>query len=364
MGGDKVVDEEFNNGNESCSLTRQTGCHNGVVIPAWQPSFDIDVGTRCYRAFVYMIALFYLMFGVNILNDRLLSTIEVIVSKKRIKKVKTRNGTVKELKVPIWHPIVASLTVETLGMSAAECLLPTIEVFKQNFSSDELGPSLVVGSGAYHMLLLTGICMLSVKNGISKKITDLPLFFVTSAFGIFAFLWLFLVAEQISPGVIELWEAIVTLGFFPIIVFTCWTVQRRFPWKMLKFVKRNLRQKANNGNQSRGPPPDIVTMADFSNSNMILNERRRRLGDILRQLKQKYPNKPKAELEEMAEMKLLDAAPKGAAYYRMQTSKSSSGGGAVISKEKVKKRIVSFEMSFKSAIFYCLCFISPSPRKR
>jgi hypothetical protein len=53
-------------------------------------------------------------------------------------------------------------------------------------------------------------------------------FVVTTVFSIFAYLWLIVVLILISPNEVELWEAVITLLFFPILVITAYIADRNF----------------------------------------------------------------------------------------------------------------------------------------
>lgn len=56
-------------------------------------------------------------------------------------------------------------------------------------------------------------------------------FWWTTTWSMFAYVWLWLVYTWISPNLIELWEALVTIGFMPIFVFTTYLVDTRgFDW--------------------------------------------------------------------------------------------------------------------------------------
>jgi len=45
----------------------------------------------------------------------------------------------------------------------------------------------------------------------------------------FAYIWLIIVLEYISPDVVDLWEAIVTFALFPALVLIAWWADR--DWK-------------------------------------------------------------------------------------------------------------------------------------
>ena len=44
------------------------------------------------------------------------------------------------------------------------------------------------------------------------------MFCITAAFSIFAYIWLVIVLVWASPGKVEIWEAVLTFLFFPILV--------------------------------------------------------------------------------------------------------------------------------------------------
>ena len=57
-----------------------------------------------------------------------------------------------------------------------------------------------------------------------KKVNMVGVFLTTAIFSSFAYVWFFLVLVVITPSVVELWEAAVTLGFMivlTIIAYSC-----------------------------------------------------------------------------------------------------------------------------------------------
>jgi solute carrier family 8 (sodium/calcium exchanger) len=49
---------------------------------------------------------------------------------------------------------------------------------------------------------------------------------VTTLFSLFAYLWLLLIVAFISPGEIEIWEAVVTFLLFPVLVLVAFAADR------------------------------------------------------------------------------------------------------------------------------------------
>jgi solute carrier family 8 (sodium/calcium exchanger) len=112
------------------------------------------------RATVYMLAMFYLFFGVSIISDRFMAAIEVITSQERAVKIKKINGQETTVLVRVWNETVSNLTLMALGSSAPEILLSVIEIFGNKFEAGDLGPSTIVGSAAFNLFVIIAVCIL------------------------------------------------------------------------------------------------------------------------------------------------------------------------------------------------------------
>ncbi|XP_070581172.1 sodium/calcium exchanger 2-like isoform X2 [Ptychodera flava] len=198
----------------------------GLLLPLVNES-TWSIGAR---ATIYILGLLWSFMGVSIIADVFMCSIEVITSK--VKRVKVANPKapdgVEEVEVKLWNSTVANLTLMALGSSAPEILLSVIEIVGNNFYSGELGPSTIVGSAAFNLLCISGICIISIPKGKSSRIHLFKVFCLTAFFCIFAYVWLFLVLVVSSPHVVELWEAIVTLLCFPILVILAFLTDKNY----------------------------------------------------------------------------------------------------------------------------------------
>jgi len=77
------------------------------------------------------------------------------------------------------------------------------QVCGHGFKSGELGPGTIVGSAAFNMFVIIGICVWVIPEGEVRKIKHLRVFFITAFWSIFAYIWLYLILAVISPGVVE-----------------------------------------------------------------------------------------------------------------------------------------------------------------
>jgi len=163
----------------------------------------------------YFAFLGYLFVGIAIIADIFMEAIEVITSKTKTVEVVDKEGKRYIYDVPVWNATIANLTLMALGSSAPEILLSVIEtVTTLGEPAGELGPSTIVGSAAFNLLVISG-CSIVAVGDTPKKINDLGVFFTTAVFSTFAYIWLFLCLQD---AIIDQQEAWLTLSFFFILV--------------------------------------------------------------------------------------------------------------------------------------------------
>lgn len=135
----------------------------------------------------------------------------------------------------VWNSTVADLTLLALGSSAPEILLSVLEIMSNGFYSGELGPSTIVGSAAFNLLIILAVCVLAIPNGETRSIEHMSVYHVTVIFSIFAYMWLLFIVEVISPNVIDIWEALLTFVMFPTLVTISWLANKgKLPWLALE----------------------------------------------------------------------------------------------------------------------------------
>lgn len=324
-----------------------TKCKEGLLLPIWMPQENLSLGDIIARGIVYFICLFYMFVGVSIIADRFMASIEVITSKEKEVVVKKPNGETQTISVRIWNETVSNLTLMALGSSAPEILLSIIEVYGQNYEAGELGPGTIVGSAAFNMFVIIAICVSAIPSTENRKIKHLRVFFVTMTWSVFAYIWLYLILSWSSYGVIELWEGLLTLFFFPATVVTAYIADRRL--LIYKYLSKNYRM-----NKRRiivGTEGDDVEMGAKSNhipdgtlqyyegeptdEMREFEQHRQEYIALLRELRKKHPNCNMEEIEMMAREELVNRGPKSRAFYRIQATRKLMGGGNI--KKKIEK---------------------------
>ncbi|XP_059186806.1 sodium/calcium exchanger 2b isoform X2 [Centropristis striata] len=356
-----------------------TECRPGILLPVWMPKSP-GLGDQVARAVVYFVSLMYMFLGVSIIADRFMASIEVITSQEKEVTITLPNGETSVATVRIWNETVSNLTLMALGSSAPEILLSVIEVCGHGFHAGELGPGTIVGSAAFNMFVILGICVWTIPEGETRKIKHLRVFFITAFWSIFAYIWLYLILSVMSPGVVEIWEALVTLLYFPVCVILAWIADRRLLF--YKYMGKRYRADKRHGivvetegdlTPTKGgmemmvdgkfpPRGGAVVPAENcgiqdgttgavannvgvtgnlpnSNSTMVnvesskeLDESRKEVIRILKELKQKYPDKELDQLVELANYYALLHQQKSRAFYRIQATRMMIGAGNVLKK--------------------------------
>lgn len=303
-------------------------CQDGLVIPCWHPLENLGVGTRILRGIVYFLFLLYLFIGVSIISDRFMAAIEVITSQEREVSIHKKNGERQIVVVRVWNETVANLTLMALGSSAPEILLSIIEIWAKNFQAGDLGPGTIVGSAAYNLFVIIALCVLVIPKGQVRKIKHLRVFFVTATWSIFAYVWLYLILAVISPGVVHVWEGLVTFTFFPLTVLTAYAADRRIHKVLTKAYRMNRRGVIV---QAEGETPMDPDMNHY-NEDDTREEVKQEYITILKELRKQHPNAELETLERMAHELLINKGPKSRAFYRIQATRRLMGSGDILRK--------------------------------
>ncbi|XP_065097159.1 sodium/calcium exchanger 1a isoform X3 [Paramisgurnus dabryanus] len=326
-------------------------CKEGVILPMWTP-LNPSFGDKLARATVYFVGLVYMFLGVSIIADRFMASIEVITSQEKEIIIKKPNGETTTTTVRIWNETVSNLTLMALGSSAPEILLSVVEVCGHNFDAGELGPNTIVGSAAFNMFVIIGFCVSVIPEGEHRKVKHLRVFFVTAAWSVFAYTWLYMILAVISPGIVEVWEGLLTLLFFPICVTFAWVADRRLLF--YKYVHKRYRVGKQRGMiiETEGGP-ELQSKADIEMDGGMLNshgeelldgmvdiedkvmdeeEARKEMARILKELKQKHPDKEMEQLIELANYQVLNQQQKSRAFYRCQATRLMTGAGNILKK--------------------------------
>ena len=210
----------------SCDLENYLCSDRGLLLPLVSEYTWSQGG----RAAVYGIGLLWSFMAVSIIADIFMAGIETITS--RTQKVKIADPESEdgfsEVEIQLWNGTVANLTLMALGSSAPEIMLSIIEVLKNDFFSGDLGPSTIVGSAAFNLMCITGICIMAIPLGEVRKLKHIKVFAVTAVFSVLAYIWLIIILIVVSPDYVDLWEAIVTMLMLPAMVILAYIADKDY----------------------------------------------------------------------------------------------------------------------------------------
>ncbi|KAJ8673167.1 hypothetical protein QAD02_004429, partial [Eretmocerus hayati] len=320
-------------------------CEPGLVVPVWYPTDNLEGYDIVIRGLVYFLALIYLFIGVSIISDRFMNAIEVITSKEKELVVKRQGKEPQIVIVRVWNETVANLTLMALGSSAPEILLSIIEIYAKNFEAGELGPGTIVGSAAYNLFVIIALCVFVIPNGESRKIKHLRVFFVTATWSIFAYVWMYFILAVSSPGILEVWEGLLTFAFFPATVITAYIADRRlliykYLHKGYRMNKHGVIVETEAGDSDGGVELEIKARQEHANGvldkyaesldtpeSKEFEQTRREYIKTLRDLRKKHPQLSLEQLEVMAHEEVLGKGPKSRAFYRVQATRKMVGAG-------------------------------------
>jgi len=309
-------------------------CHTkGLLLPL----FLEVTWPREARAVIYFVGLCYSFLGVSIVADVFMCAIEKITSKtKQIHvagqgdKGEEEIGGPEVIEVPVWNGTVANLTLMALGSSAPEILLSVIEIVGKNFEAGELGPGTIVGSAAFNLLVISAVCVVGVPKGETRRIDIIVVFAITAFFSVFAYVWLIIILKVSSPNVVDIWEAVMTFLFFPILVVLAYCADKG--WMDFLMCKTCIKssglevmdkqRQIELGTVQPGETEEMLRTQDyFKNGQLDKNGLVKFIKDV-----KKNTKLSDEDAAVLAASKIVDSKPHSRMWYRIGAVRNMTGG--------------------------------------
>jgi solute carrier family 8 (sodium/calcium exchanger) len=308
-------------------------CEDGLMIPLWPGTDHMSLGDRFGRGLLYIVLMIYLFIGVAIVSDKFMESIEMITAQEKEVSIKDpRNGKTQVVIVKVWNETVANLTLMALGSSAPEIMLSVIEIWAKEFHAGDLGPGTIVGSAAFNLFMIIGLCQYVIPDDEVRKIKHLRVFFVTATWSVFAYIWLYMILGPISYGIVESWEGILTFLFFPMTVYTAFVADRRmFFYKYLdkKYrAQRGVIVQSEKGDIESRATEKFREFEDLEDMDPALAEferNRREYINAMKRIRLENPTITLIDLETKAREEVMSKGPKSRAYYRAQATRKLAG---------------------------------------
>jgi len=311
-------------------------CGDGLLIPIWRPYDNLSGGDRFGRGVLYILLMVWLFIGVAIVSDRFMESIEMITAQEKEVTIKDpKTGREQIIIVKVWNETVANLTLMALGSSAPEIMLSVIEIWAKNFEAGDLGPGTIVGSAAFNLFMIIGLCMYVIPDDEVRKIKHLRVFIVTATWSVFAYIWLYVILAPISRGRVESWEGILTFLFFPATVYTAYVADRRlfcykYMSKTYRMNKHGVVVQTEKGDIEGRAEEKFKDFEEDENMDPALAEferSRREYINTMKRIRLENPDITPAELEIKAREEIMSKGPKSRAYYRAAATRKLAGKG-------------------------------------
>jgi len=308
----------------------------GMVLPLfWEITWSQGA-----RGTLYLVGLLYSFFGISIVSDLFMGAIEKITSStKKITLASAGDDEPEVIEVPVWNGTVANLTLMALGSSAPEICLAVIGVIKNKFNSDKLGPSTIVGSAAYNLLAISAVCVVAIPNGEGRRIGNFVVFCITAATSILAYVWLVIVLVFISKDKVEVWEAVLTFLFFPILVCVAYAGDKGYLDAL--FCQRdagkltNKQQQLELGNVQSGESEGMLGSKECFKGGRVDREA---LKGFIKDIK-KNTKLSDEDAAVIAASKIVDSQPKSRMWYRIGATRNLTGGRKIMPTSRMSSQV-------------------------
>ncbi|KAF8401453.1 hypothetical protein HHK36_012392 [Tetracentron sinense] len=192
------------------------------------------------RAFLYFLGLAYCFLGLSAITARFFRSMENVV--KQTRKVVdidpcTNTRLIRYEKV--WNYTIADITLLAFGTSFPQISLATIDAIRNlgQVYAGGLGPGTLVGSAAFDLFPIHAVCVVVPKAGELKKISDVGVWLVELFWSFWAYIWLYIILEVWTPNVVTLWEALLTVLQFGLLLIHAYAQDKRWPYVSLPLAR-------------------------------------------------------------------------------------------------------------------------------
>ncbi|XP_062182872.1 magnesium/proton exchanger 1 [Phragmites australis] len=192
------------------------------------------------RAFLYTAALAYCFIGLSAITTLFFKSMESIMKHSReVVTIDPQTNTPIVKQEKVWNYTIADIALLAFGTSFPQISLATIDAIRNlgQLTAGGLGPGTLVGSAAFDLFPIHAVCVVMPRAGTKKKISDLGVWLVELFWSFWAYIWLYVILEVWTPRVITLWEALLTVLQYGLLLLHAYAQDKRWPYVSIPFVR-------------------------------------------------------------------------------------------------------------------------------
>ncbi|CAL1398616.1 unnamed protein product [Linum trigynum] len=192
------------------------------------------------RTFLYCLGLAYCFVGLSAITARFFRSMENVVKHSReVVEIDPHTKAEVVRRDKVWNYTIADISLLAFGTSFPQISLATIDAIRNigNRYAGGLGPGTLVGSAAFDLFPIHAVCVVVPKAGELKKISDLGVWLVELFWSFWAYIWLYIILEIWSPSVITLWEALLTVLQYGLLLAHAYAQDKRWPYLSLPMAR-------------------------------------------------------------------------------------------------------------------------------
>ncbi|XP_058225947.1 magnesium/proton exchanger isoform X1 [Rhododendron vialii] len=193
-----------------------------------------------FRAFLYFLGLAYCFIGLSAITARFFRSMEAVVKHSRtVVEIDPLTNSEEVRQEKVWNYTIADITLLAFGTSFPQISLATIDAIRNigNLYAGGLGPGTLVGSAAFDLFPIHAVCVVVPKAGELKKISDLGVWLVELFWSFWAYIWLYIIIEVWTPNIVTLWESLLTVLQFGLLLMHAYAQDKRWPYLSLPIAR-------------------------------------------------------------------------------------------------------------------------------
>ncbi|KAL5561448.1 hypothetical protein UlMin_031195 [Ulmus minor] len=209
------------------NILGQENCESYLIFRG-----ETGLGNGC-RTFLYFLGLAYCFLGLSAITARFFRSMESVVKHSReVVTVDPYTGAETKKQEKVWNFTIADISLLAFGTSFPQISLATIDAIRNlgNLYAGGLGPGTLVGSAAFDLFPIHAVCVVVPKAGELKKISDIGVWLVELFWSFWAYIWLYIILEVWTPNVITVWEALLTVLQYGLLLMHAYAQDKRWPY--------------------------------------------------------------------------------------------------------------------------------------